>query len=49
MNGRWKPGRLVKDLTALVSALSVLTCIPTRTIAQALPKPQHVFIIVLEN
>jgi hypothetical protein len=49
MNGRWKPGRLVKDLTALVSALSVLACTPTRTIAQALPKPQHVFIIVLEN
>src|SRR5689334_968899 len=49
MKGRWKPGRWVADLTALVSALSVLACLPTRTIAQALPKPQHVFIIVLEN
>jgi len=32
-----------------VSALSVLACVPTWAIAQALPKPQHVFIIVLEN
>lgn len=49
MKGQWKPGRLVKHLTALVGALSVLACFTTRTVAQALPKPQHVFIIVLEN
>ena len=49
MKGQWKPGRLVADLTALVSALSVLACIPTGASAQTRPKPQHVFIIVLEN
>jgi phospholipase C len=48
---------LVADLTALVSALSVLasilacipTFMPTSASAQVVPKPQHVFIIVLEN
>jgi phospholipase C len=50
---RWKPGRSLKDLAALVCALvaavAVLASMPTPTVAQALPKPQHVFIIVLEN
>src|SRR6185312_12360073 len=53
MKRQWKPGRWVKDLAALVGGLSVLACmlarIPTTASAEPLPKPQHVFIIVLEN
>ena len=53
MSSQCKPGRLIALSIPLVSALCVLVCvlacIPMRASAQALPKPQHVFIIVLEN
>jgi hypothetical protein len=49
MKRQSKPGQLVAHLAALASALSVLAWMPTTAVAQVLPKPQHVFIIVLEN
>jgi phosphatidylinositol-3-phosphatase len=49
MDSKWKLGRLAAGLIALLGVPSFLACVPTMATAEALPKPQHVFIIVLEN
>lgn len=49
MNRKWRLGRLAVGFIVLLSGLSFLTDTPTAAAANALPKPKHVFIIVLEN
>jgi hypothetical protein len=49
MDGKWRLRRLVAGLIAFLSVPSFLACVPTTATAEALLKPKHVFIIVLEN